>query len=83
MMLGNARAHGGGFRAVVAQAQHAQRVAEAGEAEADTALVGGFLRWRSSGQAVTSSTLSSMRVETLTTSPKAAKSNSAWLEKGA
>ena len=32
--------HGGGFRTVVAQAQHAQRVAEAGEAEADAALVG-------------------------------------------
>ena len=41
-VLGDAGGHGAGFGAIVAQAQHAQRVAEAGEAEADAALVGGF-----------------------------------------
>ena len=42
-VFGDARGHRRGFRTVVAQAQHAQRVAQAGEAEADAALVGGFL----------------------------------------
>jgi hypothetical protein len=41
--FGDAGGHGAGFRLVVAQAQHGQRVAQAGEAEADAALVGGFL----------------------------------------
>ena len=43
-LLGDAGGHRTGFGFVVAQAQHGQRVAEAGEAEADAALVGGFLR---------------------------------------
>jgi len=42
-VLGDACAHGGGFRLVVAQTQHAQGVAQAGIAQTDTALVGGFL----------------------------------------
>ncbi len=42
-LLGDAGRHGAGFQLVVAQAQHGQRVAEAGIAEADAALVGGFL----------------------------------------
>ena len=42
-VFGNARGHGRGFQTVVTQAQHAQRVAQAGEAEADAAFVGGFL----------------------------------------
>ena len=42
-MFGDAGRHGAGFGLVVAQAQHGQRVAEAGVAEADAALVGGFL----------------------------------------
>ncbi|MPM84255.1 hypothetical protein SDC9_131326 [bioreactor metagenome] len=41
--LADAGGHGAGFRLVVAQAEHGQRIAEAGEAEADAALVGGFL----------------------------------------
>ncbi len=40
--FGNAGGHGPGFGPVVAQAQHGQGVAQAGEAEADAALVGGF-----------------------------------------
>jgi len=41
--FGDARAHRGRFGPVVAQAQHAQRVAETGEAKADAPLVGGLL----------------------------------------
>ena len=41
--FGDARAHRGRFRAVVAQAQNAQGVVEAGKAEADVPLVGGYL----------------------------------------
>jgi hypothetical protein len=41
-MLGDARAMARPAR-VVAQAQHHQRVAQAGEAQADAALVGGFV----------------------------------------
>ena len=40
--LGNAGGHGAALGAVVAQLQHGQRVAQAGEAHADAALGGGF-----------------------------------------
>ena len=43
MCSGDAGGHGARLGAVVAQAQHAQRVAQPGESEADAALVGGFL----------------------------------------
>ena len=42
--FGDAGGHRAGLGLVVAQAQHGQRIAEAGVAEADAALVGGFLR---------------------------------------
>ena len=48
--LGDAGRHGAGFGRVVAQAQHDERVAEAGEAEADAALVGRFLLLRSAAR---------------------------------
>lgn len=80
-VLGNARRHGAGFRFVVAQAQHGQGIARAGIAQADAALVGGFLGLTLQRPVGGIRTLSSMRVETRTTSPKASKSKAALSEK--
>jgi hypothetical protein len=69
------RGHGAAFFAVVAHAQHGQGVAHAGEAHADAALGLASSRCCSSGQKVTSSTLSSARTWVATTFSKARSRN--------
>ena len=71
-----------GLGAVVAQAEHRQRVAHSGETEADAALVGASSRLLGSGHSVASSTLSSARIDTCVTWRNLSQSNDARLAEG-